>query len=1315
MPNFTFTPGFEEFLPVYQYVSRIWIGNGINTGTSGMLYAEYKDGTVTELGSVSLYATAVENGFTGTESQWLQSIIGIVNLIRGSTATISYLVSNDGVNHPDEDAAWSSTPSFAKGQFTWAKVDLRWVDGNTTSLYFCTYQGADGQVQSVNGSVGDVVLHGENLAIGDGESESIKEYVDDAVEPVLATDEEIDSMFSSVFFSGSVHIIGRSFESGDSVTLSLQAITTGAPMPQSPTVTVYPTRGNSCRYKFGYVVYDLADIPEGSTTKTYEYKIKESSHTLSGATQDTSEYIVSVTLTNVGHGVMKIDRSENFNNVSFINEYSALGRIVFEGNITLDGRAMAAREFMVQIKEGNNVIADNISTTTAAASGAASAISFPPINYTLADIGTHIYTVRETSTSGNGVTISDTVYTVTVVVSDQIRDGVLEIETNGSHQNLDFVNTYEASGSVTFIGTKSIQHRLFRNTDTYSVSIASGAKLPSPATQTVVLPTGESTVNFSFPELTYTLNDMRNAISGYDDQKTFVYTVTETANIPGVIADGLIHTITVTVTDNKLGQLLINTVYSDNNKVEFGGVYAASGSIVVSGTKTLTNRNFVASDTMAVSIVASNNGNLPSPASINVPLTAGTNAVDFNFVAINYSLADIEYLASKTFNYVVTENTVITGATNDILTHTVSILVSDNYDGTLSVVPTYSDGNKLLFASVYDATGYLAISGTKTIVNRQFKNNDMLSVAIAANNGGKLPNITNVSVPLTTGAYTANFNFNQITYKITDLGGSNTSVFNYTVTETASMDATVPVSATDTVAVTVTDNADGTLNVVPSYTSNNKVTFTNVYSATGSVSFVAKVLYNNGNMHDHNFTVRLTQVTGNNSTTQAVENVVLAAPQTVTVDAGNSTDVEFSNIVSFVKNSVRDDTQNEYWFLLEQVLPTFDTENIYNNARYDTTKRWINVSLTDDLSGHLVSTKAPAASGRFDITFMNEQLSSIVVNNVWSGDDSALTTAQKNAFVFNVVGPNNYSSSFTYADMVNNSYTVPYLSAGEYTITEANNIVENFSIATSYSVNNVSTNVIVLTDKNSKTITVTNAVNKLEASLTIEKVWSGDHAELTTAQKNAFTFTVTGPKQQASDANNFSATFTYADMVANKKTFTGLTLGTYTVLESNNTVSDFTVATTYQVGNNTTNSAVLGDGDDITIVVTNAVTQHKGNLTITKTFVDSDSVLTSTDMDETSFSVAGVTSTSFTYDEMTNGSITIQNLPVGTYTITEVCPTITGYDLTTTYELDGSSTNSNSVTITNGNTSVFAVTNTYTQQTQPEEEPGEPEEEPGEG
>ena len=198
-PFYTFYPSFNEFLPVYRNISRVWIGDGTNTGEAGMLLAEYETGEVVRLGYVTSYEYAQDNGYQGTAAEWASAIISLVGASKAAITSVSYLTTEDGVNHPASDAEWESTPAIEKGKYLWTKFVLSWVDSSKSELYLVTYTGQDGQVESVNGSVGNVVLNGANLTISNDSNETIKSYIDNLVfEPNVATKAQIDALFTLV-------------------------------------------------------------------------------------------------------------------------------------------------------------------------------------------------------------------------------------------------------------------------------------------------------------------------------------------------------------------------------------------------------------------------------------------------------------------------------------------------------------------------------------------------------------------------------------------------------------------------------------------------------------------------------------------------------------------------------------------------------------------------------------------------------------------------------------------------------------------------------------------------------------------------------------------------------------------------------------------------------------------------------------------------------------------------------------------------------------------------------------------------------------
>ena len=123
----------------------------------------------------------------------------------------------------------------------------------------------------------------------------------------------------------------------------------------------------------------------------------------------------------------------------------------------------------------------------------------------------------------------------------------------------------------------------------------------------------------------------------------------------------------------------------------------------------------------------------------------------------------------------------------------------------------------------------------------------------------------------------------------------------------------------------------------------------------------------------------------------------------------------------------------------------------------------------------------------------------------------------------------------------------------------------------------------------------TNTKNK--GGLTITKTFAGNTDKLTEDDKNAISFTVTGPEWDEPQ------TFTYADMDKGVITFEGIRLGDYTVTESNG--SDKLFVTTYKVaGEGTGQTGITAvatvDADGETVSYTNTYQEAEITLDASK-------------------------------------------------------------------------------------------------------------------
>ena len=199
---------------------------------------------------------------------------------------------------------------------------------------------------------------------------------------------------------------GREFKSGDEWTFKLTA-DKGTPMPAQTVVKTDATSGNSQSLSFGTIKYTLADVGN-----TYTYTIHETG-SAEGVTNDpNATRIVTVTVNEGKDGKLDIVREEPKGEIVFTNTYDAKGSLTLEASKTLKNKALEADAFNFVLKDENG---ETIQTVSNDADGN---VAFSPLNYTLKDVGTHVYTVSEVQRENTEVTYDTTEYTVEVTVAD---------------------------------------------------------------------------------------------------------------------------------------------------------------------------------------------------------------------------------------------------------------------------------------------------------------------------------------------------------------------------------------------------------------------------------------------------------------------------------------------------------------------------------------------------------------------------------------------------------------------------------------------------------------------------------------------------------------------------------------------------------------------------------------------------------------------------------------------------------------------------------------------------------------------------------
>ena len=243
-------------------------------------------------------------------------------------------------------------------------------------------------------------------------------------------------------------------------TFTLEAVTKGAPMPNSTTAK-NDANGN---VDFGNITFDLdllKDVnlaADGSRSKTFEYKVTESG-SAAGVTNDTDKTKpFQITLKDDGNGKLTATCNPaegpkfTFTNTYSVGELpsSITDQIKIDKNLT--GRDLKEGEFTFELLEDGQVVATG-------SNDASGNVTFNKITY--AEPGQHTYTVREVNNGLGGVTYDDQLYTVHSTITDN-RDGTMNAEheayalIDGKElapvDEITFTNKYEAKGTTASIG-----------------------------------------------------------------------------------------------------------------------------------------------------------------------------------------------------------------------------------------------------------------------------------------------------------------------------------------------------------------------------------------------------------------------------------------------------------------------------------------------------------------------------------------------------------------------------------------------------------------------------------------------------------------------------------------------------------------------------------------------------------------------------------------------------------------------------------------------------------------------------------------------
>lgn len=510
---------------------------------------------------------------------------------------------------------------------------------------------------------------------------------------------------------GSKTLSGRTLADSE-FTFEIQAVG-NAPMPANAVVS-----NVGSQVSFGAISYAAAG--------TYKYNITEQAGGLAGITYDAGTVEATVTVSyDAATGTLSTDVAyvkvggNGGTGFEFVNTYTTektdpVAITATKSVVPTTGNTftMADGDFQFEIEpSASNPQPDPI-TKQVVGNVAAGDITFAD-KAEFTQEGTYVYTVHEVDGNRAGINYDTSVYTITVVVTDNEVTAKLEaevtVEKNGEPvasglNGIVFENGYDPSETTALIyGQKNLlgDHKdLEAGEFTFKIEAADGT--PMPAADTV---TNEVTGLFQFGVITY------------ETPGTYEYTVSEVVEgKTGYGYDETPYTVTVEVTDENGELKAVVTGVKDSQDqpiIVLNNTYVPTAATTsISGKKSLVDPEGNAS----VRPLGANEFTFQLLNEKGGEVAAAKNAADGTFTFENVS-----FEKAGTYNYTIVEKTSsIAGITDDISVFAVEIKVVDN-GGVLEATVTYP-AEGVEFKNVYKAQKTsIQLSAIKRLEGRTIK------------------------------------------------------------------------------------------------------------------------------------------------------------------------------------------------------------------------------------------------------------------------------------------------------------------------------------------------------------------------------------------------------------------------------------------------------------------------------------------------------------------------------------------------------------------------------------------------------------------
>ncbi|MBO5070101.1 MAG: hypothetical protein J6C37_07045 [Roseburia sp.] len=814
---------------------------------------------------------------------------------------------------------------------------------------------------------------------------------------------------------------------------------------------------------------------------TYTFHIIEINGGRPGVNYDATSRIVTVNAVDNGDGTLSVTIVQDKTDaLTYENIYEPDDVVLYGYEKLLVAKTLSGREW----KEGDSftfklsaaaddntgILVDDIDISTSAAvdagyvtmSGTELSVtkdnkefaSFGNITFTKP--GTYTFIVTERASNIAGITNDpDPTRTVIINVVDN-GDGTMSADVDATRsEELTFINTYSPT-DATLEGANNLKVKKVLEgrhwfTDGEGKDEFTFTLTPDAATQAavdagnVVLP-AENT-------LTLTGSNKEGAFGNiiFKAEGTYTFLINETeGSAEGMEYDGHTETIVVTVTDDKDGELV---AAASNNGAEltFKNTYTPDGgTAVIAGTKKMSGRKFLATDTFKFTISAVTEG-APLPANTEVFITGIAGASEQTV-----SFGSISYTSAGTYEYTITEAAgTIPGVVNDASTWNVTVVVTYNA-ATGKYVPEViyekagaaDTANKagFVFTNTYTTTASnpsdVDFGATKKVTSLAGSSYSMV--------GGEFsfkltPDAGNPAGDPIVAATVTNDNAGAVVFA-KDVQYTQAGIYVYTVEEVeGNLAGFTYDKSVYTITVTVTDDeATAKLKASAVITKDGErvtaIEFVNEYKP-GGVTLTGKenlkVTKNftgredNGWLDADVFTFTLAAAADTQSAVDAGK-VVLPANTTLQITKANKDDAYFGDIIF---NEV-----GTYHFLITE------TKGSIAGVTYDSHTLKVTVTVTDNQKGQLV-TAAPIFTG--EKTFENTYRTAPVIKTLEGTKTLSGRDLKEGEFTFTItaIGDNAASAPLPAETTVSNTadgkvtfapitYTAP--GVYQYSIKETN-------------------------------------------------------------------------------------------------------------------------------------------------------------------------------------------------------------------------------------------------------------------------------------